>query len=189
MGALFDVDDSVLVVIDVQPRFLGKVDAQFARQVSARIAWLVRAAVSLGVPVVVTEEEPDRNGTTHPDVLAALPDGIIRHVKPTFGLAFTPSILDAVRATGRRSAVVCGLETDVCVSQSAIGLLDEGWKVAVVSDAVASPGSSHEQGLERMRAAGVALIGLKGLWYEWIRRVDRLGEPGLRGDPPYGITM
>jgi hypothetical protein len=87
--------------------------------------------------------------------------------------------------------VLCGLETDVCVAQSAFGLLDAGKRVAVVEDAVGSPGAAHAQGLERMARAGVELVGLKGLAYDWLRTVERATEfgAGTGRDAPAGIVL
>ena len=187
MGRLIEADDSVLFVIDVQPAFLGKVEPGVADDLTDRIGWLVTLANRLDVPVLVTEEEPVDNGATHETVVAALGATLPRHAKPTFGLAGTPHLLDSARSHSRRTAVLVGLETDVCVTQSALGLLDDGWTVAVVVDAVASPGSSHEQGLQRMHAAGAVLVGTKGLAYEWLRSVDRLHLRPER--PPAGIVL
>ena len=80
--------------------------------------------------------------------------------------------MQAVRRTGRRTAVLTGFETDVCVAQSALGLLDEGYRVAVVVDATGSPREMHGHGLRRMRDAGVVAIHAKGLYYEWIRSLE-----------------
>jgi nicotinamidase-related amidase len=118
---------------------------------------------------VVTEEEPDRNGPTLPEIVERLPDATPRYTKPVFGLANVPEILAAVEATGRRTAVIVGMETDVCVAHSALGLLDRDYRVVVVRDAVAAPGEDHADGIERMRAAGATLMGVKGLFYEWAR--------------------
>ena len=87
--------------------------------------------------------------------------------------------------------MLCGLETDVCVAQSALGLLDAGKRVVVVEDAVASPGTGHAQGLARMARAGVELIGVKGLGYEWLRTVERATEFGVASerDAPSGIEL
>jgi nicotinamidase-related amidase len=189
VGSLFVDAESVLVVIDTQLGFLRKVDSGVAADVVSRIAWLVEVARRFDVPIVVTEEEPDLHGPTHESIVAALGDDQPRLTKPTFGLASSPHILEAATATGRGQAVLCGLETDVCVAQSAIGLRDLGWQVGVVRDAVASPGRSHEQGLARMAAAGVALVGVKGLAYEWVRAVERLGSPGLPKPSPAGIVL
>lgn len=185
---LFTADHCVLVVVDVQPHFIAKLPSDVGNTLVHRVSWLAEAAVALGVPVVVTEEEPDRNGVTVAGITDRLP-GVTAHTKPTFGLAFSPPILDAMAATGRRCAVLCGLETDVCVAQSAIGLVELGWPVAVVRDACAAVGDAQVHGLDRMSGEGVRLVGLKGLYYEWIRSVDRLRLPGLPASPPPGIVM
>jgi len=191
MTGLLDRDDSVLVVIDAQPGFVGKLESDRGDAVVGRVRWLVSLAGQLGVPVVVTEEEPDRNGPTHPDILAALPDTALRHLKPQFGLAGCPPILASLAATGRRTAVLCGLETDVCVAQSAIGLAAGEWRVVVVEDAVASPDTGHRQGLRRLRDEGIEVLGLKSVAYDWLRSVDLaarvLETPDLAAPP--GITL
>ena len=172
---LLDRADSVLIVVDTQPGFYppGRtVDrAQFALIV-ARVAWLAGVAEALGVPAVVTEEDPATNGATAPAVLQRLPPGTPVLVKPVFGLADCDEILAAVATTGRGTAVLAGLETDVCVSHSAIGLLGRGYRVAVASDATFAPGEMHEHGLRRMAAFGVEIIHAKGVYYEWIRTLQ-----------------
>jgi nicotinamidase-related amidase len=184
-------DGSVLAVVDVQGGFLRKLPEDESAAVVDRIRWLCRLAEWLGVPVVVTEEEPEVNGETASPVNDALPAGTIRHVKPVFDLAACPEILADVSRHGRETIVVCGLETDVCVAQSALGLLEAGKHVFVVEDAVASPGAAHEQGLARMSRGGIELIGLKGLAYEWLRTVERATEFGVatQRDAPDGIVL
>jgi len=107
--------------------------------------------------------------------------------KPTFGLAGTPEILAAVRETARRTAVVVGCETDVCVAQSALGLRDAGFECVVVADATFSPGEMHARGLDRLAAAGVMRNHAKGVTYEWLRSVERahaiLGDRDLPPAP------
>ena len=88
----------------------------------------------------------------------------------------SPEIMDVVGASGRGTVVLVGLETDVCVSHSALGLLEAGYAVAVVADATGSPGTGHQFGLERMRDAGVAVLGAKNLYYEWVPTVERANE-------------
>jgi len=181
--ALLDRDDSILVVVDAQPGFLP-VEAEAAVE---RMAWLVALAGRLGVPVIVTEEEPERNGATDTRVADRLPAGTPVFRKPTFGLAATPEILAAVRATDRGTVVVVGCETDVCVAQSAIGLHAAGFSCIVVEDATFSPGEMHERGLARVLAEDVAHNHAKGVSYEWLRTVDEahavLGDPALPSPP------
>jgi nicotinamidase-related amidase len=172
-GRLLETEDSVLCIIDVQPHFVGRLaETDGAARFLQRVVWVAALANALGIPIVVTEEEPDRNGSTLAEIVERLPERTARCPKPTFGLADVPEILAAVEATARHSAVLVGMETDVCVAHSALGLLDRGYRVVVVRDAVLSPGTAHEDGLERMRAAGATLLGTKGLFYEWARTVD-----------------
>ena len=191
MGRLLDVDDCVLGVIDTQDGFLRKLPAAEAAGLVDRIRWLCRLAVWLEAPVVVTEEEPEKNGGTASAITDALAPGTARHTKPAFALSACPAILADVTRHGRETVVLCGLETDVCVAQSALGLLDAGKRLVVVEDAVASPGTAHEQGLARMSRAGVELIGVKGLAYEWLGTVEQAHAFGIASqrDAPNGIVL
>jgi nicotinamidase-related amidase len=180
--------DSLLVVIDVQEGFYGgdglpASDGDRAREALARMTWLARVARRLGVPAVLTEEDPDRNGETFAPIAALFPASPAL-VKPTFGLTGTPEIVERIERAGRGTAVLVGFETDVCVAQSAIGLSDRGMRVVVVEDAVFSPGEMHARGLARMTAEGVELNHCKGLAYEWTRT---LGESrSVLHDPEVG---
>lgn len=189
---LVRAEDSVLAVIDVQRDFLRKLQPGDAEGVVERIRWLVGVAGLLGVPVVVTEEEPGRNGATADRIVERLPEGVRRRVKPVFNLAACPELVADVQATGRGTVVLAGLETDVCVAQSALGLLELGYAVAVVADATGSPGTAHRLGLERMRDAGVAVLGTKNLFYEWVPTVERanaLDERVLALGVPEGMIL
>ena len=171
---LIERDDSVLVVVDAQPGFSGQTGDEGAAAGRARAvaAWLVGVAAALDVPIVATEEDAARNGRTDPAIAGHLPPGTPILAKPVFGLADVPEILAAVEASGRRTAVLVGAETDVCIAQSAIGLHDRGFQVVVITDATFSPGTMHALGLRRIREAGGELHHAKGVYYEWIRTLD-----------------
>ncbi len=190
---LTDRDDSVLVVIDVQESFIEKLDAGIAGPLLNRIRWVVEMAVRLEIPLVVTAEDIEGHGATVPHVAEAFPDGTMEHNKMTFGLCGDPAILGAIESTGRRTAVLVGLETDVCVMQSALGLLQEGFRVVVLSDATGSPGDCHQAGISRMRDAGTVVSTVKGTFYEWVRTlrfVDEHLDPEIwSGERPDGISL
>jgi nicotinamidase-related amidase len=188
MGRLLDVADGLLVVIDAQPSFYGGEPVPAQAVALARAAWLTGVATALDVPVVVTEEDAARNGPTDPAIATRLPAGTPVLAKRVFDAADQPDILAAIEVTGRRTAVVVGLETDVCVAHSALGLLDRGIRVAVVDDATYSPGAMHDAGLRRIVASGGELVHAKGVYYEWIRTLDaarafQRSHPDL-ADPP-----
>jgi nicotinamidase-related amidase len=173
---LISRDDSVLVVVDLQPRFWGERlasdDAERALAAARRAAWLAATATALGIPAVVTEEDKQRNGPTDASVLAALAPGTPVFAKPVFGLAACQDIMRAVRSTGRRTAVLVGFETDVCVTHSAVGLADAGYRVVVTEDAVYSPFDAHAPGLTRLRDLGFELLRCKSVYYDWIRTLE-----------------
>src|ERR1700730_15765128 len=120
-------DDSLLAVIDLQPRFWGERldadDKRCAEEAARRAAWLTAAAHALGIPAVITEEDPEINGPTDEAVLAPLRASAPVFTKTVFGLADCPEIMAAVRSTGRRAGLLAGFETDVCVTHSAVGLV------------------------------------------------------------------
>ena len=166
-------DDSVLIVIDAQAAFLDKLPETERGLLLARMRWLIGVARWLRIPLVVTAEDVAHLGGIAPD-LAPLVGDVVAHDKLVFGLADDPAILADVARTGRRTAVLIGLETDVCVAQSALGLLERGYRVVAVADATGSPGAAHAAGLSRMRDAGVVVVDVKNLHYEWLRTVEQV---------------
>ncbi len=171
--SLIKADDSLLLLIDIQDVFLDKLPEPESERLLSRICWITKLAQWKGIPLIVTAEESDRAPLTD-KLLDALPAGMPVFNKLVFGLAGQRDILVAVEQTGRRTAVLVGLETDVCILHSALGLLEQGYRVAVVTDATGTPAPNHEIGLERMRSAGVVLVNMKGLFYEWLRTVEEV---------------
>ncbi|HEV2461075.1 MAG TPA: isochorismatase family protein [Ktedonobacterales bacterium] len=170
---LIDRDDSILVVIDAQSAFLDKLPTGERTSLVSRLCWLIGVATRLKIPLVVTAEDLPHLGGVAPEVARMLPDARPFN-KVIFGLADDPAILAAVAGTNRKTTVLTGLETDVCVAQSALGLLDRGYRVVAVADATGSPGTAHDAGLSRMREAGVVIVNAKNLYYEWLRTVEQV---------------
>lgn len=168
--------EALLAVIDVQEVFLAKLPEAERAPLLARIAWLIRLARALEIPVLAMAEDIPANGPPVAAVRDALPPGTTVHDKRVFGLTGQPDILAALRATGRRDLVLAGLETDVCVAQSALGLVAAGFRVSVAADAVAAPGAAQAAGLARMAAAGVQLLTVKSVYYDWLRDLDTLAR-------------
>ena len=142
------------------------------------------------MPLVVTAEDIPNNGSLSGEIAGLLPPGTRIYNKMTFGLAAQADILQAVRGTGRKTAVLIGYETDVCVAHSALGLMDLGYRVAVVADATGSPGAAHRIGLERIRSAGGIIVSAKSLYYEWVRTVEKAMEFEALGlETPEGMVL
>ncbi len=189
-SSLLGVNDSVLIVIDIQPSFVKKESKDGNNSLLHRMCWVIKVANWLGVPLIVTAEDISRTGNVSDEVAEILPRGTKVYNKMSFGLIAQADILEAVRQTKRKTAVLIGYETDVCVTHSALGLIDLGYKVVVVADATGSPGGAHQIGLERIRGAGGIIVSAKSLYYEWIRTVEKSIAFEESGIPtPEGIIL
>jgi nicotinamidase-related amidase len=165
---LLERDRAALVVIDVQESV--RPYAVFA-DVASACAKLVQAARLLGVPALVSEQYPKGLG----------------HTAPELGLADEPviekTVFSAARAegfelSGREQAIVCGIETHVCVSQTVHDLLARGVEVHVPADAVGSRHEiDYERGLERMERAGAVVSTVEAALFELL---ERAGTPEFK---------
>lgn len=171
---LADRDECVLVVVDIQDRLA---DAMPRRaETVAAAAMCVRAAGVLGVPVVVTRQYPRGLGDTVPEIASALDaagarDALTSVDKLAFCACEEPAFMQAVRACGRTQAAIAGMETHICVTQTALALGEAGMRVHVVADACCSRRDvDHRTALDRMRAEGAVVTVAESLVYEWLER-------------------
>jgi nicotinamidase-related amidase len=157
---VLDRDRAALVVVDVQEAFRPAV-RDFDEVVSGSAA-LVRGARILGVPVVVTEQYPKGLGSTVPELAEHL-DG----VEPLAKVRFSAAAADGFDLDGRDQALICGIESHVCVSQTAHDLLDRGLEVHVARDAVTSrTDANRELGLHKMEGAGAIVTSVETALFE-----------------------
>lgn len=157
---VLDAERTVLVVIDIQEAF-RKVVLDFDR-VASNAATLVRAAQILGVPVIVTEQYPKGLGSTVPEV-ADVAEG----AEPLAKTVFSAVAADGFDLGGRDQVLICGIETHVCVSQTAHDLLDGDVEVQVARDAVSSRSAENrELGLQKMEGAGAVLTSVETAVFE-----------------------
>lgn len=157
--------DAVLLVVDVQEAFRAAI-GDFSPMVS-KISTTVRGAELLGLEIVVTEQYPRGLGSTVEEISLVLPAGATRLEKTSFGVLGEDSIAQHLKASGKRQAVVCGLETHVCISQSCHQLLDAGFDVFILEDAVASRFENDRvTALNRLRDAGVIVTTVEAILFE-----------------------
>ncbi|MGD8405365.1 MAG: isochorismatase family protein [Anaerolineales bacterium] len=189
-SSLIEVKDSLLIAIDIQPSFVEKESTDGKSALLQRMCWVIKVANWLNVPLVLTAEDIPRNGSVSDEIAELLSPDTKIYNKMTFGLAAQPDILEAVQQTRRKTVVLIGYETDVCITHSALGLIDLGYKVAVVADAAGSPGEAHLIGLERIRGAGGIILSAKSLYYEWVRTVEKSMEfEALEIETPEGMIL
>jgi nicotinamidase-related amidase len=189
--AMIDQHDSILLVIDLQDGFLKKLTPERRESVIDHCRFVVEAAVRFGVPIIVTVEDAPRNGMTTARVHGCIDPAVPQRDKRFFGLCGQPDLRNAMLEQPKRTAILVGMDTDVCVLQSAVGLLSQGFRTVIVSDATEAPGRARDQGLARAQAFGAELVAARGLYYEWIRSVEELSriDSGARIAPPVGTVL
>lgn len=163
---LMDRGDSLLLVIDVQERLLPVMETP--ETVTDNISLLLAAAREMAVSVLVSEQYPKGLGPTV-DVLRSQVEEREVLPKMAFSCAGDVAIADAIAASGRRNIVICGIEAHVCVLQSALGFLRDGYGVCVTADAVSSRrADSRETALKRMASNGVEIVTTEMVVFEWL---------------------
>jgi nicotinamidase-related amidase len=166
--SLLERDKAALVVVDVQEGFRSY--SSFAA-VAQACSKLVQGARILGVPRIVSEQYPKGLGYTAPEVGL---EGEPRIEKTVFSAARA----DGFDLAGCTQAIVCGIETHVCVSQTVHDLLDRGVGVHVPADAVGSRHElDYERGLERMERAGAVVSTVESVLFELL---ERAGTPEFK---------
>jgi len=171
---LIDRDDLVVLVVDVQDRLAAAMEHRDATM--AAIVRLIRVAALVGAPIVVTRQYPEGLGGTVPEVEAALeeasgvvPVGIVD--KTAFCACSEPEFSAVLEVSGRRQVAVVGMETHICVTQTALALVAAGYRVHVVEDACCSRRArDHGTALARLQAHGVTVTCAESLMYEAVGR-------------------
>jgi nicotinamidase-related amidase len=157
---------AALVVIDIQDRLaraMPKLD-EYYRNVGV----LIKAFRRLGAPVVVTQQYTKGLGPTVAEITDALGE-FVPIEKMTFSCTGEPNYIEAFQNTGANQAVLCGMETHVCVQQTALDLLATGYQVHVAADAVRSRKKQDWAfALERMRQAGIVITTAEAIVFEML---------------------
>jgi nicotinamidase-related amidase len=164
-----DPDQCALVVIDIQQKLLPPI---FQKEELVRNSQLlIRAAGILKIPALVSTQYAKGLGDTVPEIASLLPgvDAIDKTLFSCFGSDLFCSLLK--RLPGQRNTLLlCGMESHICVTQTALGALRDGYIVHVASDAVSSRTEwNWKIGLERMRAAGAVISSTEMVIYELMR--------------------
>jgi nicotinamidase-related amidase len=165
---LMNREDSALLVVDAQEKLLAIIAGR------DRIVWNIRrlldAAAALGVPLAGTEQYPDGLSRTVSELkqrIGAAPD------KLAFSAGVCGEIFERWRAGSRFRVLLCGIETHVCIMQTALDLAAAGFEPYVAVDAVgARYPIDHDTALRRMESAGVVLTTTEAAMFEWCRTAE-----------------
>jgi len=164
-----DVEQCVLVVVDIQEKLLPPI---FHKEDLVRNSTLlIRAAGVLKIPAIVSTQYAKGLGSTVPEIACLLPEteAIDKDRFSCFGSEVFCTLLKRLPGN-RNTLLLCGMESHICVTQTALAALREGYLVHVASDAVSSRTEwNWKIGLERMRAAGAVISSTEMMIYELMR--------------------
>ncbi len=150
---ILNAETSLLLIIDVQDRLLNAVFNTGALEKQSEI--MAKAASILGIPVFITEQYPKGLGDTIPAIKNNVPEAYYRE-KTAFNAVFDMDMLAALKNTGRKQIMLFGIETHICVHQTASSLIDNGFEVHLVKDACGSRTlEEYVNALKYMRDYGV----------------------------------
>ena len=175
-------EDTALVVIDMQEPFLNVMHER--ERLVANVRLLVQSAMAVRVPVVLTTQNSARLGGVAAEIAGAFPKpaALAPIDKMAFSCAGAKGFLDGLEALGRRQILLCGVETHICVSQTALDLVHFGYQVHVAADAVSARTlEKHKLGMERMRDCGILPCAAEAAVYEWLREA---GTPAFKAILP-----
>jgi nicotinamidase-related amidase len=164
-----EADHCALIVVDIQEKLLPPIFQKDLLVKNSQL--LIRLAGILKIPTLMTTQYAKGLGGTVPEIASLLPgtEAIDKHMFSCFGSDVFCSLLK--RVPGNRTTVLlCGMESHICVMQTALGALREGYLVHVASDAVSSRSEwNWKIGLERMRAAGAIISSTEMMMYELLK--------------------
>jgi nicotinamidase-related amidase len=158
-------ESTVLIVVDMQVNLARAMDDRtFLVENHQK---LLKGALVLGVPVIVTEQIP--LGPTIPEIAELLPS-LAAITKQSFSCCAEDRFMNAVRAVNRRHILITGIEAHVCVYQTAMDLMAMGYEVHLTADAVSSrTARNREIGIQRMKAGGAVLTGVEMALFELLK--------------------
>lgn len=156
--------DTILVVIDLQERLLPVIPTE--QKIVWNVGRLASGAAALGMSVIATEQYPEKLGATVSPINSALSQPAV--AKLAFSCARCTELFDNLQEQGIHRILLCGIETHVCVLQSAYDLMAQGFSIYLASDAVGSRyENDHQWALRRLESAGAVVTTTETALFEW----------------------
>jgi nicotinamidase-related amidase len=167
---LCDPDSSALLVIDVQTHLTAIMPAKVLARLQRNMGLLLTAARLYEIPVFATEQYPQGLGNLEEEIAKLLPEGSHRYEKTSFSCTGADNFSADLKASGRKQIILAGMEAHICVIQTAIDLVKDGYQVFVAADAICSRHrESYETALLRLRYSDVTVLDAESVLFEWMR--------------------
>ncbi len=150
-----NADNSLFLIIDVQEKLVGMLEKN---TIVAKTTILAKAADKLNIPTIITEQYPTGLGQTVQEIKSIFSSNVQYFEKTSFSAFNDEIIAEAVRNSGRKQIFLCGIEAHVCVLQTALDLIDDGYDVFIVQDACASRNKyEFKLAIDRLKHSGATI--------------------------------
>ena len=170
---LCDAQQSQLLIIDIQERLASAMPSDVIERVIANNTILLKAANELNIPVVYSEQYPTGLGNTLPVISENFNEESNSIIKTSFSCSGAEGFNEIIAKQKRQQIIISGIESHVCVLQSAIQLQRSGHSVFVVEDAICSRKKlNHKNAIERLRQVGVIVSNVESVLFEWLRNAE-----------------
>ncbi len=166
--SILNLDNGIILMIDIQDKLLNA--ASDKEKAAKKAETIIRAASILNIPVIATEQYPQGLGSTVQSIKDCMPSDSKIFEKVSFSALDNEKVFDALKASEKTEVILFGIETHICVSQTANTLAELGYDVSVVSDACSSRSyDEHLAGLNRMKENGAHILTAETVLFEWLR--------------------
>ena len=167
---LLDIDNSLLLIVDIQDRLTSVMPEGNAEDMLENSVRLIDAANLLNVPVIVTEQYPKGLGATVESIRVKLNESTPHFEKTGFSCLAADNFQDALEKTARKQIIIVGQETHVCILQTTLELMQQGYQVHIVEDAVCSRKAENKfYALQRLQAQGATISNFESVLFEWLK--------------------
>lgn len=160
-------EDSLVLIIDIQEKLVAALNKDVVVSNALKIA---TSANILGIPIIVTEQYPKGLGCTVQSLKDVLPQETQIVEKTYFNALLEDGMLDKIKSYGKKQIVIFGIETHICVYQTASALIEQGYEVYVIKDACASRNKyEFKQGIDAMVANGAKISCVEIALFDWLK--------------------
>lgn len=168
---MLNIENCALVIIDIQERLV--LASKYGQEVSVNMTKLAKAANILNIPTIVTEQYPTGLGNTTIELKNSLPLNTFITEKSSFSAMLESSFaqkINTLKQAGKTQIVLGGIETHICVLQTACDLIKEGFEVYIIKDACASRNKKeYKTGLELLKQYGAKISCVEIALFEWLK--------------------
>lgn len=167
---MLNIDNSALIIIDIQGNLAHAMHGK--EYLFKHVKQLIKGFTLLQIPILLTEQNPKGLGPTLPEIKELLPD-LIPIPKMCFSCCDEKKFMDALAESGRKQILIAGIESHICVYQTAVSLLEQGYEVEIVLDSIASRFPENKKlAVKKMMDRGIKMTSVEMALFELIKTAE-----------------